>query len=518
MSPKILLVQSIALLYWESRLEGRPLDSRPLINQLLQTLKLPETVTDTDLGRENLTQLRYLLEWLVDERESVELTVLKQRLRLSIIDEDELYQIAVEGLAEAEDETAIFKRCQSYISSLNRYFQEKRFEEDVKKFMQETLYNKGKVDVQKSALNFMNTLAQYSINVDTSKSIEDNKLIVKMIDFENMDNLVKRAQEAITSVSSEGIMRTGYQGVNRMLGSKVGVDGLIRGDCYLFGARRGQNKSGMTMDITMDICRFNIPYMFNPNKTPLVLHITCENSADLNMRYFMDRTHYMLHGTKPNYQVTEPEHLAHCLQEYTGRHGYVFKQLWIPGSSANYMDIQQILMDFENMGYEIHVLCIDYLALLDKTGCEQGAVGNEIRDLYRKMRNFCNPRKITLITPHQVSGEATNLVRAGETNLVEKIVGLDYYDGCRRLTQEVDVEIVLDIVRIKEGKRTRAYQTMAIGKNRAVRVMPDEHKSCCYEFTEDWGLIPDVEGDATFISDINSIRKTGSLDGEEELW
>lgn len=518
MSPKILLVQGIVLLYWESKLEGRPLDSRPLLTQLLQSLRLPETVVDTEFGKENLTQLRYVLEWLIEEDKEVELTVLKQRLRLSIIDEEELYQTALDGFETPEDENAIIKRCQSYISSLNRYFHEKRFEEDVKKFIQETIYNRGQCNIQKSALNFMNVLSQYSVNVDAEKSIEDNKLIVKMIDFENVDNLIKRAQEAITSVSSEGIMRTGYQGVNRMLGAHVGVGGLIRGDCYLFGARRGQNKSGMTMDITMDICRFNVPYMFNPNKTPLVLHITCENSADLNMRYFMDRTYYMTHGMKPDYQEVDPEQLATCLQSYTNRNGYVFKQLWIPGSSANYMDIQQILMDFESMNYEIHVLCIDYLALLDKTGCEQGAVGNEIRDLYRKMRNFCNPRKITLITPHQVSGEATNLVRAGETNLVEKIVGLDYYDGCRRLTQEVDVEIVLDIVRIKEGSNTKCYQTMAIGKNRAVRVMPEEHKSCCYMFTKEWGLIPDVEGEATYISDISSIRKNGSLDGEEELW
>ena len=136
------------------------------------------------------------------------------------------------------------------------------------------------------------------------------------------------------------------------------------------------------------------------------------------------------------------------------------------------------------------------------------------------MRNFCNPKKITLLTPHQVSSQATELVRQGELNFVEKVAGMDYWDGSKRLTQEIDVEIIINIEKVKKDDGIHSYQTMAIGKNRAVKNMPESHKSCAMEFNE-WGLIPDLEKDDkedTYFKNIKDIRSTFSQDGGEEDW
>ena len=165
------------------------------------------------------------------------------------------------------------------------------------------------------------------------------------------------------------------------------------------------------------------------------------------------------------------------------------------------------------------MLTIDYLALVNKAGLESHTAGAEIRDAFRRMRNFCNPKKIALLTPHQVSSQATELVRQGEINFVEKVAGMDYWDGSKRLTQEIDVEIIINIEKVKKDGVTRSFQTMAIGKNRAVKNMPESHKSCAMEFTE-WGLIPDVdkENEETYFKDIKDIRQTFSEDGSEEGW
>ena len=97
---------------------------------------------------------------------------------------------------------------------------------------------------------------------------------------------------------------------------------------------------------------------------------------------------------------------------------------------------------------------------------------------------------------------------------------MDYWDGSKRLTQEIDVEVVINVDRVKKDGVTHSYQTMCIGKNRSVKNMPESHKSCAMEFNE-WGLIPDVDkpdSEETFIKNISDIRKTFSADGEEEGW
>src|SRR5699024_3263055 len=88
----------------------------------------------------------------------------------------------------------------------------------------------------------------------------------------------------------------------------------------------------------------------------------------------------------------------------------------------------------------------DYLNMMSKKGCNQGPHGEEIRDLFRRTRNFFSKRGIAVVTPHQISTEAKTLLRNGQSNFVQQIANKGYYDGCKRIDQEVDCEIYLHIV------------------------------------------------------------------------
>lgn len=514
MDAKLLLVQAIALLYWDSKKTENKNENKEMIKELIASVKLPENILDTDNGRDNLINLKYTAEDLLEQQEEINGAVLSQRLRLSIKDDEELVRVAVETIEENEDSEL---RCVSYQNNIRHYFEAQKFTETLKKFMSEALYSGKAINARKLSREFISKLEPFA-SVETGEgTARENPLVVKGGSLNDTELLAKQFKEAIEQINQEGLMRTGYKGFNRMLH----VGGLIRGDCYVVGARRGMNKTGMTLDITLDVPHFNKPYMFDVNKKPLILHITKENSYDQNLRYIAERCYYLKHGKLLNYKdgITE-EYVTGLIEEYVGRYGYHFESIWVPGGSATVMDLQQIVLQYEKKGYEIHLLTIDYLALVDKAGLESHTAGAEIRDAFRRMRNFCNPKKITLLTPHQVSSQATELVRQGEINFVEKVAGMDYWDGSKRLTQEIDVEVIINVERVKKDGVTHSYQTMCIGKNRSVKNMPESHKSCAMEFNE-WGLIPDVEKpdtEETYIKNISDIRKTFSENGDEEGW
>ena len=58
MDPRILLVQSIALLFWESLIPESGKNSKEIVLNIINSLPAPEGVTATDDDRENLIALR----------------------------------------------------------------------------------------------------------------------------------------------------------------------------------------------------------------------------------------------------------------------------------------------------------------------------------------------------------------------------------------------------------------------------------------------------------------------------
>jgi hypothetical protein len=157
------------------------------------------------------------------------------------------------------------------------------------------------------------------------------------------------------------------------------------------------------------------------------------------------------------------------------------------------------VVELEADGYEIHLLMVDYLKMLPTTGCTQGTAGEDIRDLWRRMRNFCNTRNIPFISPHQLSSEAKQLIRENRMNFVQEIAEKGYYDGCRRLDQEVDWELYIHIEKVNGV----SYLTIQRGKHRFPRIIPDSMKYIVLQFHDVGGLLDDINGPDT------TLRKPG---------
>ncbi len=136
-------------------------------------------------------------------------------------------------------------------------------------------------------------------------------------------------------------------------------------------------------------------------------------------------------------------------------------------------------------GYEIHMLNIDYLAMMSTKGCKQGATGQDIRDLFRRTRNIIESKKILCITPHQLSTDAKKLTRQGVEDFVKEIANKGYWDSCTTIDQEVDMEIYQHKVEING----EAYLTFQRGKHRGVA--PHNEQYTVYKFDKDRGYIDD---------------------------
>lgn len=92
------------------------------------------------------------------------------------------------------------------------------------------------------------------------------------------------------------------------------------------------------------------------------------------------------------------------------------------------------------------------------------------------------------MTPHQLSTEAKMLTRQGVESFVKEIANKGYYDSCRTIDQEVDLEVAIHIEKVNG----RSYLTMQRGKHRKVTPTPQKDLYCVLPFHDIGGVRDDI--------------------------
>jgi hypothetical protein len=200
--------------------------------------------------------------------------------------------------------------------------------------------------------------------------------------------------------------------------------------------------------------------------------------------------------TKEDFEAMSPEELdayitkiAAYVQERMRVNGYEIKMLRVNPSEWTYKDLCNKILELEADGYEIHMCMVDYLPMMPTTGCLQGPTGTDVQDLYRRVRNFCAPRKIAFVTPHQLSTDAKQMIRDGKSDFVKELVGKGYYRGCKQIDQEVDLEIFIHI----EKSNNESFLTIQRGKHRIIGQTDHRDLFCVLPFSK-FGILFDVNG------------------------
>ena len=488
MDTKLLLVKCITILYLQGELENNNNESANVtVEKVLELVKPADKSISTDFGHDTITQLRECLLWMSMNPPGFEYDVptLKQRFILATQEENYIYDSLVSMfLTEKQPDEEIIKRMRFNMAEINGALDKLEVTEVFKSYYKQTQFGSETVDWETLIETAKAELDVYKDIGSRGKTASTHPSIVNTIDFGDPESIGSALEQAKDELSTKGVIRTPFQGINRLLGKH---GGLRRGEYMVVPALQHNYKSGMVMDFFLGCALYNKPHMRDETKKPLNLRISFENTSQVDMETMYSRMMEMQTGERVDVAKVNIEEASKYVNEKLIINGYHNKLFHIDPSDYTYMDLFNLIEELEAEGYEIHLLTIDYLNMMSKKGCNQGPHGEEIRDLFRRTRNFFSKRGITVVTPHQISTEAKTLLRNGQSNFVQQIANKGYYDGCKRVDQEVDCEMYLHIVKVNG----ESYLTIQRGKHRGVRT-PMDHHYTVYLFDDISGIPFDI--------------------------
>ena len=381
--PRLLLVKAITLMYRESLIADKTENSADLVRTVLDGIKLPETSLTLNHDREHLMALKdtalYLcsspLEQVHDRDE------LLQRLKVNCNSDEKLYEALAQGIEKDMEESALKRTVLSIRKYINDSFRENELVALVSKAYKDLNFGKEKIkDIRSFVRDFSVKLEPYQIEASRK-----DPAIVGSVDIGDTSGLSDVFEEVKEMDDMTSMLKTGWQGMNRMLGG-----GFRRGETVVVAALPHNNKTGSTLTLFKQMAIHNKPVMINPAKKPLMLRISFEDSLLQNVQFLYQNLYENEHSVKANLKDVTARQMAEYVQPKVQANGYHVKMMRVNPSEWTYKDIQNTVLELEANGYEIHVLALDYLTMISTTGCESGPAGHDIRDLYKRMRNFCS--------------------------------------------------------------------------------------------------------------------------------
>lgn len=502
MDPKLLLVKVITLLFKESQLKDTTVQSSDLVRSAIATIKLPEGTGEFDRGRDVLQSLRATALWMADNPPDYEYdrASLLQRIRVNVGDEDGIYHACEGGLELVDDHELLKKQVLLMRGELRNQIDSVQVKELVKKMYQKAYFNLDGFDVRQLTREIREQLEPYS-------TLAEGHVIEGMLselDIANEEDAANFVLQAQTETTKEGILKLGWQAMNRMLGDH---DGLRRGECVVVGALQHNFKTGFTLAMFKQLALYNKPFMRDPTKKPLLLHWSTENDLHINILWLYRNLIENETGEACNLSTIDPREAAAYVNKRLTANGYHIRMIRTNPADTTYQSYVDYITQLEAEGYEVHAVVCDYLNMFSKRGLAQGPAGFEVRDLWRRMRNFNGPRGTTFISPHQLSPDAKRLARQNVEDLVKEIANKGYYDGSTTIDQEVDLEIYIHIVKIN-GK---SYLTVQRGKHRKVTPTAERHLYTVLPFDPVGDIPDDIDGQD------RSVKHVGGMAGDDDM-
>lgn len=484
MNNKLLLITCITLLYRQSQLEKSE-KSADLVRSILEQIQMPVMAYGLDHERDILDGLKTTALAMCNDPADHRYEVMEvmQELRMNAGDDNTTYEALRDGIEIELEEKALHRT----VNNLERKLRDHFSYENANKVIQDAAYamkfDKTKIkDFHKFIQKLNGDLEPYCVQ---SSAVKDPAIIseVDVDDEAAMAAVYEQIQDAENGAS---ILKTPWKGINRML-----QGGVRRGEMGCVSALQHNYKTGFTLNLLKGFALYNTPFMLDPNKKPLLLRISFEDTIENNFEFLYKSLVENESGQEANTVGMDPKEIAQIVKRKLRVNGYHVKMIRVDPTQWAYRDILNKIIELEMLGYEIHACIIDYLAMIPTTGCIQGPAGSDVRDLFRRMRNFCNPRKIALVTPHQISTDAKRQMRLGSTDFVKQLPGKGYYAGCASLDNELDWEIHMHI----EKLNGRSYLTLIRGKHRLNTMLPLDDFYCVLPFEPIAGIRDDTASD-----------------------
>lgn len=502
MDVKALLAKCISLLFREGQSGENDL-SKQLVLDVITTLKINSNdISGTD---STVNELKNVVLNMVSKEHPTPYNDLIQHIRIACSSDVVLFESIQDNISFQLDEDELKRTILSYRFELNKYLKEKKATMLLDKMTFDLKFNRDKIgdlnQYMSSNLNGIIDLVNYSG--------EEIPGIICEVDLSDIDAVAEQFELIRKENDGSRTIKMPWQAMNRMTRG-----GLRLGQLTTVGGLAHNNKTGVSLSMFISGCIFNNPknLQTDQKKKPLMLLISFED----DMLIVLFNLYILLKENLENVKITDEDkqrlssrEAAEYVYKTLSNTGYDIKIVRADSSTWSYAEIQSCILQFESQGYEIHLTLIDYLNLANKNGLSHSRADADIQELFRRTKNFFAAKNIALLTPVQLSPDAMELKRQGNKMLSMQISDGSYYEGCRGLSREPELELFVDIVK----DNGRKYQTFARGKHRGQNDTPEEHKFFILEFQKIGGLRWDVNGTDTSLSKFGSVRNEN---GEEE--
>ena len=486
MNDLLLLVKSITLMYRESLLNMEEDSTKDLVRKVIEAIKTPEVSIGITKDLEIINALKATATEMVnhDKSHKYQKDILLQQLQVNCGADESTYESLQSGIEPemTEDENKL--TVINIRTAIATHFKHGKIEEVLSKRFSEFKFKRSSI---KNINKWINTMIA-ELEPFQVVGQERDSAIIDEVDISDKESINRVYASIKEENEGGGGFITGFQGINRMIGGKFRL-----GEQWgLYGLQHNY-KTGFSLTIFKQICMYNTPTLKDPKKKPLLLRISFEDSLVLNFQYL-----YKNMWENETGKVLSKKDLAEMdigvMTEYVTNKlsatGFHVKLLFVNPSDWTYKDICNLVLKYEAEGYEVQMVMVDYLTKISKEGCTQGATGQDVRNLFERIKAFMASKGILFITPHQLSTEAKGLMRDGYNDFVKRLPGGGYTADSKQIDQVIDGELFFHIERLK-GKN-EAYFTVQGGKLRRIEQVDEDDKYRVYKFVRKGVILDDL--------------------------
>ena len=500
MDHKLLLAKSITLLYQESKLIDKVENSADLVRTVLESIEVSEIGLGMNTTREEILALKTtVLEMCSNplDHEYDRLSLL-QRLRINCNEDDKLYTALEQGLQDDLSQEKIKKYALNTKAALNNHFKENQISEILHKASYMFKFQRDKV---KNVNSFIENLLGQLEPLQLTTNAKD-PAILDDIDIGDDISMSRAFNDIKQTNDGQKIYRTGWQALNDMLSG-----GFRQGECVCAAALPHNYKTGFTLSIFQHIALYNNPLTEDKTKKPLLLRISFEDDLESNLKFMYESLKYA--DTREPVRTKGLDHteMASYVKNKLQVNGFHVKMVRVDPNQWTYKSICNKVIEFEAQGYNVEVLMLDYLSKVSLLGCtNMGVLGSDMCELFSRVRNFCASKKILMITPHQLSTEAKNLIRSGipPAEFVKEVAGKGYYERSKSLDTVLDIELFIH----KFTHNKESYFTVQRGKHRGAPIIGEEKKYFMLKFPLGHPIPPDIDTEDSSFSKIPSLNNS----------
>lgn len=385
MDNKLLLIKSATLIFRESQLALKTENSSDLVRTVVKAVNLTDISSVLNSDKEAIVGMRDLVLEMCNNPPDHEYSRndIMQRFKIILGNNDKLYEAIEQGVMEELTESQLKRNVTNIKKSINNHFKEQNIESILLKASNMFRYQRNNIT---NVNEFVASVIDQLEPLQVSQSGAD-PAIVGDVDVGN-DESINAAFNSVKNKSvGKSVLKTGWTALNRML-----QGGFRRGEFTVIGALQHKYKTGFTLSIFQQIAIFNKPTPKDPTKKPLLLRISFEDDITDNLQFLYQSIKYDETRIDVDMEGISVEEMSNYVKQKLQQNGYHVKLMRVDPTQWTYKSICNIVIELEAQGYEIELLMLDYLAHIPTTGCRSdGPMGTPVRDLFRRIRNFCGP-------------------------------------------------------------------------------------------------------------------------------